>query len=122
MRFKKPSAAMCVALLALFVALGGTAGAVTGMIGSAQIKDGSIMPVDLSAAAKKVMTGPRGPAGPQGPAGPTGTPGLQGLPGATGPAGPAGPSGGFNPAKVVIRSYGPVTIVPGSVNNSLSLS
>lgn len=46
---KKPSPSMTVALLALFVALGGTATAAKLLITSAQIKDGTVQKVDLHA-------------------------------------------------------------------------
>jgi hypothetical protein len=91
---------------------GGGAYAAT-QITSAQIKDGTIQAKDikrgtittsnLSAAAKKTMTGPAGPAGAPGPAGPAGetrtvlgspgTAGPKGDPGATGPQGIQGPKG-----------------------------
>ncbi len=62
-------------------------GSVTGQ----DIKNKSIGAVDLSAGAKKSLTGPAGPAGPAGAAG--GPAGPVGPAGATGPAGPGGPAG-----------------------------
>jgi hypothetical protein len=70
---------MAVALLALFVALTGTAIAGSGLITGAQIKDRSVGYVDLSGSAVAK---------------------LRGNQGRTGPAGPAGVAGGFDPAKV----------------------
>jgi hypothetical protein len=72
---------MAVALTALVVAMGGTAGA-TGVIGGKS---------DPSAAAAKKKKssgkrGPRGPRGPAGPQGPQGAPGGAGAPGANGTA------------------------------------
>ena len=81
-----PSPALVVALIALFIALGGTSYAVTQLpknsvgtkqlkknsVTSAKINDGTIVTADLSAAARLALagaTGAQGPAGPQGPAG-----------------------------------------------------
>ena len=66
---RRPSPAMLVALLALFVALGGTAMANKGLVTGAQIKDHSIGLVDLSPAAVAKLHGRQGPVGPAGPAG-----------------------------------------------------
>ncbi len=68
---------------------------------SRHLKDGGVMPADLSAQVQELIatavTGPAGPAGetgPAGPAGPAGGPeGPQGPAGPEGPAGPAGVSG-----------------------------
>jgi len=89
---RRPSAALVVALVALFVALSGTATAALVMTGK-NIKDGTVTGKDLknrTLGAKKLsrkaiasLQGQAGPAGPQGP---------QGVPGAEGAAGPAGPS------------------------------
>jgi Collagen triple helix repeat (20 copies) len=127
---------MVVALVALFVALSGGAYATAqALIGSAQIRNGSIQLVDLSGKAKNALKGQRGPAGPPGANGANGLPGPQGAQGAQGPQGgqgplggqgpqgpagaegPAGPtgaqgaSGGFDPNKVTVRT-GPGTAVP----------
>jgi hypothetical protein len=79
---RRPSPSMVVALVALFVALGGT-GYAASKIGSAQIKNNSIKSVDvknrslgtadLSSSAKRSLKGQIGPIGPVGPAGPSGT-------------------------------------------------
>jgi|GEM_PF-5500806 len=86
--------AAVIALLALFVALSGTAVATNGfgLIGSKEIKDGSIRKVDLARGLQKKIDqagkpgpqgpqGPKGDPGPVGPQGPKGDPGLQGPPG-----------------------------------------
>jgi hypothetical protein len=85
----------CVALLALFVALGGTSyAASTALIGkntvaSPQVVNGSLQTVDLSKKARKALKGQRGARGAQG------AQGAQGAKGATGPVGPAtGAAGG----------------------------
>jgi hypothetical protein len=100
-----------VALLALFVALGGTAAAAgkqilpTNSVGTRQVLDGSLQANDLSKRARSALrgkTGARGATGApgaQGATGATGTPGAAGAtgapgaPGATGATGPQGPAG-----------------------------
>jgi hypothetical protein len=84
---------MAVAMLALFVALSGTAVATTSaLITGRQIKNGSITGLDVK---NKSLTprdfrgsvrGPRGPRGLTGPAGPQGAPGAAGASGAPGSA------------------------------------
>jgi hypothetical protein len=117
-------------VVALFVALGGTAGAASGLIGSPQIKNGSIQLVDISAKAKKALKGARGPAGPRGPQGAQGLQGAAGLTGAVGaqgaqgpqgpqgPAGAAGANGTFDPAKVTVRQ-GPTTTIAANDTTAL---
>ena len=96
------------ALLALFVALGGSSYAATSYhvprnsVGSAQVINGSLQKVDLTKKAFAALNGARGAQGIQGPAGPagfqgpqgpkgnTGAPGVPGQPGAQGLQGPAG--------------------------------
>jgi hypothetical protein len=87
-RSKRPSAALVIACLALFAALGGTATAAK-LITSKDIKNGSIKASDLSAAAKRALKGNRGARGPSGPQGAPGVPGPAGAPGAPGPTGVA---------------------------------
>ena len=117
------SPALVLAALALFVALAGTAtaGAVK-LISGAQIKDGSITSVDLSAktkAALKGQTGSQGPAGAQGatgakgdagsvgPKGDAGVAGAKGNTGSQGPIGPQGPKGDpGTPAPTLLRLSG----------------
>src|SRR4051794_20776359 len=89
------------ALLALFIALGGTAAAAgtallpRNSVGSAQVINGSLAKGDLSSKAVKALKGNKGAqgtpgaAGPQGPQGPKGTTGVQGVQGVQGPSGPA---------------------------------
>ncbi len=117
---------MIVALIALFVALGGVAGAATTMIttqmikdnavtrgkiaansiNSAKIEDGSIQSKDLAGnvrgergvAGSKGEVGPAGAAGARGPAGPSGTPGATGATGETGVQGAAGARGPAGPS------------------------
>lgn len=83
--------ATIIALLALFVALGGGAAVASGLISGAQIENHTIAAKKLTKLAIKSLHGahgPAGPTGPQGPPGPSGATGMQGPKGATGPQGP----------------------------------
>lgn len=86
---RRPSAALVVASLALFVALSGSAVAAKGLISGKQIaketitskniKNRTLKKKDLNAktiASLRGATGPQGPAGKQGPAGPQGPAGV----------------------------------------------
>jgi hypothetical protein len=106
---KLPSPAMVVALIALFVGLGGAAGAATTIVttqmlrdnsvtrakiavnsvNSAKIEDGSIQSKDLAGS----IRGQRGATGPKGEQGETGNRGATGPKGETGEAGLRGPAG-----------------------------
>jgi hypothetical protein len=104
-RFKKPSPAMVVALIALFVALTGTGTAATIVLSRSSASatgtayHGAVARAlravhkspqataklhRLLAQVGKPKRGPRGRRGPRGPAGPQGPAGLQGPPGPTG--------------------------------------
>ena len=88
MKLRMPSPALAVALLALVVALSGSAVAASLITGS-QIKNGTIQLNDLS---KKAIAKLRGKQGARGLTGAQGLPGAQGLQGGQGVAGPVGPS------------------------------
>ncbi|HZE28613.1 MAG TPA: hypothetical protein VE055_00840 [Gaiellaceae bacterium] len=100
------------ALLALFVALGGTSVAATALVprnsvGSGQVINGSLQKADLSKKAAKSLKGSRGPRG---------APGARGLDGSRGATGPAATklwamvtSGG-----TLSRGSGVVSVTPGS--------
>jgi len=115
---------MVVALVALFVALGGTAVAGTALITGAQIKDKSIGMADLSNVTIAKLRGQRGPVGPAGargaqgpqgvtgPAGPAGPQGAQGFTGSAGQSGGQGPAGGFNLSKIILVQGADVVIAP----------
>jgi hypothetical protein len=97
-----------VALLALFVALGGTSYAAVTLprnsVRSAQVVNGSLQAADLSQTARTALggaTGPAGPQGPQGVSGPEGTKGPEGPQGPEGAQGPAGPHGPQGPSGVI---------------------
>jgi hypothetical protein len=93
----RQSPSMIVAMLALFVAMGGTAiAASTALITGKQIKNSSITGLDVKnksltpkdfRGSVRGRTGARGPAGPTGPAGPAGAAGAKGDKGDTGAAG-----------------------------------
>lgn len=104
---RKPNASLVVSTLALVVALGGTAGAASGLIDGSRIKPHSITTKQLKAHAvtkqvlaagviatpeTKIVEGPKGDPGGNGVNGSNGGPGRDGVGGA-GPQGPAGPSG-----------------------------
>jgi hypothetical protein len=113
-----------IALVALFVALGGTTyAASTALIGtntvaSPQVVNGSLQTKDLSGQARKALKGnrgfrglvgargARGPTGVQGAQGPRGVQGIQGVQGSQGLSGPA-------------RAYA-VVAADGTVNAALS--
>jgi len=95
-----------VALLALFVALGGTSVAggnallPRNSVGTTQVVDGSLQAKDLSIKATSALkgnTGPRGAAGARGAPGATGAAGATGATGATGAAGATGATGATGP-------------------------
>jgi hypothetical protein len=102
------SFANVLAILALFVALGGSSYAALQIpknsvgtkqlkrnaVTSPKVKRGSLLVSDFRASQLSSL---RGPAGPQGPAGATGARGLEGPRGATGPEGPQGPRGATGP-------------------------
>jgi len=123
-RIHRPSTSMAVALVALFVALGGTSYATVSAVmpansvGTKQIRDNSVtrakiahesitsvLVKDGGLLAKDFATGqlPSGPTGPAGPAGPQGPKGDKGDTGATGVVG-----------TIVVRTRS-VTIAAGSV-------
>src|SRR5919202_4430699 len=96
-RVRRPSPAMVVAVLALFVAMGGAGYAAFKLpknsVGSKQIKKNAVNSSkvangSLRAADFKSGQLPTGPQGPKGDKGDPGTPGTPGTPGDTGPQGP----------------------------------
>lgn len=99
---RRPSPAIVISLLALFVALGGTGYAAVSLprnsVGTAQLKKGAVTKTKISKKTIAALKGNRGPAGPAGTTGATGPPGAagangtngtNGTPGAPGPAGTA---------------------------------
>ena len=86
--------AMIVAMIALAVALSGTAVAgTTNLITGGQIVNGTIKLVDLNSSVKTALKGHRGATGAQGPVGAQGAQGPVGPQGATGAKGDTGATG-----------------------------
>jgi hypothetical protein len=100
-----------VALLALFVALGGTSVAASNVllprnsVGTAQLKNGAVTKKKINKKTLRALRGRRGPRGPQGVPGPQGVQGAQGLQGPKGDKGDTGPSGDTR----VLTAPGPAT-------------
>jgi hypothetical protein len=105
----KISPSMFVALLALFITLGGTAIAANGLISGTQIKNHTIAASKLTPNALNSLRGQIGPAGVPGAGG---VQGIQGVPGAI------GANGGFNPAKVTIVQSDSVPIAAGAIGTA----
>ena len=89
--------ATIIALIALFVALGGGKAVASGLISGAKIVAHSIPQSKLTPKAVASLRGQRGPTGAAGPAGARGATGPQGAKGTTGAAGPMGPQGLVGP-------------------------
>jgi hypothetical protein len=83
MKAPRPSPGLVIAVVALIVALGGSAVA-SSLINGKRIKNGTISASKLTKAARAQLKGSVGPPGPAGPAG------ARGLTGAAGPPGPTG--------------------------------
>jgi hypothetical protein len=85
---RRPSPALVVALVALFVAVGGTSYAAVilpkNSVGTAQIKDGAVTKGKIAKRTVAALRGQRGPRGAIGPAGATGPAGPQGAQGPSG--------------------------------------
>jgi hypothetical protein len=105
-RVRRPSPALVVAVIALFVALGGTGYAAfklpNNSVGANQIKDGAVGSSEVRDRSLLSSDFKQGqlPAGPQGPMGATGATGAQGLTGPQGENGIAGRDG----AAVTVRA------------------
>jgi hypothetical protein len=119
-------------LLALFVALSGTAYAASlprnsvgtaqlkrNAVTSAKVKPGSLLASDFRRG--QLPVGPQGPRGPEGPPGARGAEGATGARGAEGPMGPRGPQGPAGTTNVTTvmgqQSAGEATVTcpPGEV-------
>src|ERR671934_2691619 len=92
----RPSPALVIACVALFVSLGGTGYAVLRLpansVGTAQLKNNAVTSRKVRNFSLRAADFARGqlPRGPRGPSGPVGPAGATGATGATGPQGPAG--------------------------------
>jgi hypothetical protein len=106
---------MVLGMIALFVALAGTATAGgVALITSANIKNGTIRLADLSPSAKRALKGRQGPSGAPGT---DGIDGIDGADGPTGPPGPAGPQGATGPGITNFRYINSTkAIAPNSVD------
>src|SRR4051794_434275 len=102
MHLRRPSPGLVIAVVALFIALGGTAfGAHFLITSTSQIKPSVLKKLRAKRGPAGVKgatgaSGPAGPAGPQGKEGATGkegAPGIEGTPGKEGPAGKEGKEG-----------------------------
>ena len=112
MKFRRPSVSLGVAIIALVVAMSGSALA-GGLITSSQIKDGTIQVRDLSPQAIQLPPRPAGPQGTGRPGRPTtATTATTASPGPPGPQGPAGPAGPMGPAGAMGPAGPPVPPVP----------
>ena len=104
--FHRPSPAVLLSTLALFVALGGDSLAQDGFLAAKklltgkQVKDGSLTGKDIRNRSLLAADFKKGalPAGPTGPAGPAGPAGVAGAAGGQGPMGPAGAKGSMGEA------------------------
>ena len=134
---KKIHPSTLIAILALFVAVGGTATAASGLINGKKLKNNSVAGKKLknksvtkaklnpspfkALKGEKGDTGVTGAAGTTGATGATGAKGLPGLPGVPGSVGPQGPKGETG-AKGATGAKGPAGIVAAqyvsSANNS----
>lgn len=114
-RSRRPSPAMIVALVALTVAMSGTAVAASNVLitSSKQIKNGVIGTADLSKKARTSLTGKAGKAGPAGATGAAGATGPAGTAGATGPTGPSGKNGADGSAVAYARINATGTVSAG---------
>jgi hypothetical protein len=90
LRLSKPSPALVISLIALFVALGGTTYAATSLprnsVGTAQLKNRAVTGKKISKKTIATLRGRRGPRGAQGATGATGAQGVQGPKGSAGVA------------------------------------
>jgi hypothetical protein len=121
----RPSPALVIACVALFVSLGGTGYAVLRLprnsVGTAQLRNNAVTSSKVrnfslraaDFARGQVPRGPRGYRGPSGPVGPTGPAGAAGAMGATGPTGAQGPAGAPASASTITVRTSSVT-VPGN--------
>jgi hypothetical protein len=84
----RPSPALVISLIALFVALGGTSYAAfslpKGSVGPAQLKNKAVTPSKVAPATVRLFKGQKGARGLRGPKGPTGAAGTNGTNGTNG--------------------------------------
>ena len=114
LRNTRISPSLVIALVALFVALGGTGYAAL-TVTSKNVKDNSLTGKDVKDRSLKAADFGAGqlPAGAQGPAGQAGPQGPAGPAGPQGPAGPAGPSGASNIRWALLKADGTIQAQSG---------
>lgn len=95
---RRPSPAIAISLIALFISLGGSAYAVN-KIGTRQIQNGAVTKPKLAKSVKRQLKKAARP-GPRGERGSQGLQGPQGLRGEAGPAGAPGPAGFVDPNRL----------------------
>jgi hypothetical protein len=116
------------ALLALFVVLGGTSYAAVNAlpknsVGSKQVINGSLQTLDLSKKARAALKGNRGLRGPAGAQGAQGAQGATGAQGVQGIQGPPGPFTNTLPSGMTVRGRFYMLGAPGANNyNADSIS
>ena len=109
-RLARQSPALIVAMIALFVALTGTAVATTSaLVTGAQIKNNSITGLDVKNKSLRPIDFRGSVRGPAGPRGQTGVQGAQGIQGIQGVAGPGAQWATVSPAGTVLRQSGGIT-------------
>jgi len=115
---RKPSPAMVVACLALFVALTGTSVAVVNVlprnsVGTAQLKNNAVVSSKIKNASLKAVDFAAG----QLPTGPTGPAGATGATGAAGPKGDAGAAGANAALSGIVRTVTGSAIGPNTISS-----
>jgi hypothetical protein len=100
-RWRKPSPAIVISVLALIVAMTGTGYAAISIprnsVGTGQLRNGAVTGPKIAKKTLRALQGVRGPAGAEGLAGPVGPAGTRGPAGAAGPAGTPGATGATGP-------------------------
>ena len=109
-----------IALLALFLALGGTSFAAATLINGSQIKPHTIAKNRLTNKAIKQLRGNRGPRGLQGVQGARGPTGAQGIQGIQGIQGPPGPFPATLPAGATIKGAFAMSIEASGAGQAMS--
>jgi hypothetical protein len=104
--------ALIAAVVAAVIAASAATATTAVVITSAQIKNGTIQTVDISAKAKRALKGNRGP---RGLTGAPGAPGAQGPPGAAGAVGPPGARGPAGPGMADLEYVSSTASGTGSV-------
>jgi hypothetical protein len=93
-RRRRPSPALIIAVIALFISLGGTGYAALKLpknsVGSRELKKGAVTPTKVARATIRKFRSQRGPAGPKGDKGDPGSRGAIGAPGEKGATGEPG--------------------------------